>query len=140
MNILIVVLTFLLVLVSLFLGFIVLLQKPRSDSGLGTAMGGGMAEATFGAETGNVLTRSTIVLAVAFFVLSLAAYLGQIYVVKHKDRSNESLPSAPVTAVATPAPAAPSPTSGPATTLPLVHTEAVTAPVTFPAPTATPAP
>lgn len=106
MTILIVVLTFLLVLVSLFLGLLVLVQKPRSDSGLGTAMGGGMAEATFGAETGNVLTRSTIVLAVAFFVLAFGAYLGQIYVVKHKDRTVESLPSAPVsTAPAAPAPA-----------------------------------
>lgn len=96
MNILIVVLTFLLVLVSLFLGLLVLVQKPRSDSGLGTAMGGGVAEATFGAETGNVLTRSTIVLAVAFFILAFGAYLGQIYVAKHKDVTNESLPAAPV--------------------------------------------
>lgn len=108
MNILTVVLTFLLVLVSLFLGLLVLVQKPRSDSGLGTAMGGGVAEATFGAETGNVLTRSTIVLAVAFFVLGFAAYLGQIYIAKHKDKSVETLPSAPVsTAPAMPAPEAP---------------------------------
>lgn len=109
MTILIVVLTFLLVLVSLFLGLLVLVQKPRSDSGLGTAMGGGVAEATFGAETGNVLTRSTIVLAVAFFVLAFGAYLGQIYVVKHKDKTVDTLPSAPVStapAVPTPAPEA----------------------------------
>ena len=104
MNILIVVLTFLLVLVSLFLGLLVLVQKPRSDSGLGTAMGGGMAEATFGAETGNVLTRSTIVLAVAFFIIAFGAYLGNIYVMKHKDKSVDTLPSVPVSsAPATPA-------------------------------------
>ena len=121
MNILIVVLTFLLVLVSLFLGLLVLVQKPRSDSGLGTAMGGGVAEATFGAETGNVLTRSTIVLAVAFFVLGFGAYLGQIYVVKHKDKSVESLPAAPVST----APVAPAP-------------EAVPAPAPAPAPAAQP--
>jgi preprotein translocase subunit SecG len=42
MTILNVVLIFLLVLVSLFLGLLVLVQKPRSDSGLGTAMGGGV--------------------------------------------------------------------------------------------------
>ena len=118
MNILIVVLTFLLVLVSLFLGLLVLVQKHRSDSGLGTAMGGGVAEATFGAETGNVLTRSTIVLAVAFFVLGFGAYLGQIYVVKHKDKAVESLPAAPVAtapAVPTPAPeAVPAPAAAPA--------------------------
>lgn len=114
MNILIVILTFLLVLVSLFLGLLVLVQKPRSDSGLGTAMGGGVAEATFGAETGNVLTRSTIVLAVAFFILAFGAYLGQIYVAKHKDRSTETLPSAPVSA----APITPAPESAPATPAP----------------------
>lgn len=114
MNIVIVVLTFLLVLVSLFLGLLVLVQKPRSDSGLGTAMGGGVAEATFGAETGNVLTRSTIVLAVAFFVLAFAAYLGQIYMVKHKDVSTESLPAAPVTtAPAVPETPAPAPAAQP---------------------------
>ncbi len=120
MTILTVVLTFLLVVVSLFLGLLVLVQKPRSDSGLGTAMGGGMAEATFGAETGNVLTRSTIVLAVAFFVLAFAAYLGQIYIFKHKDVSAESLPAAPVsTAPATPAPdAAPAPVAPPPATNP----------------------
>jgi preprotein translocase subunit SecG len=121
MTILTVVLTFLLVLVSLFLGLLVLVQKPRSDSGLGTAMGGGVAEATFGAETGNVLTRSTIVLAVAFFVLALGAYLGQLYIFKHKDVSAETLPTAPITAPATtpapeqpaPAPANPAPTTNP---------------------------
>ena len=111
MNILTVVLTFLLVVVSLFLGLIVLVQKPRSDSGLGTAMGGGMAEATFGAETGNVLTRSTIVLAVAFFILAFGAYLGQIYIAKHKDTSIETLPSAPVSAA--PAPETPAPAAQP---------------------------
>ena len=120
MNILIVVLIFLLVFVSLFFGLFVLVQKPRTDSGLGTAMGGGVAEATFGAETGNVLTRSTIVLAVAFFVIAFGAYLGQIYVAKHKDKSADALPTVPVstapampTAVpeATPTPAAPAPQS-----------------------------
>ena len=106
MTILNVVLTLLLVLVSLFLGLLVLVQKPRSDSGLGTAMGGGVAEATFGAETGNVLTRSTIILAVAFFILAFGAYLGQIYVAKHKDKSAETLPSIPASS----APAAPAAT------------------------------
>ena len=120
MTILNVVLIFLLVLVSLFLGLLVLVQKPRSDSGLGTAMGGGVAEATFGAETGNVLTRSTIILAVAFFIIAFGAYLGQIYVAKHKDKSAESLPSIPASSApaapaatpeAVPAPATPAPQS-----------------------------
>lgn len=114
MSILVVILTFLLVVVSLFLGLIVLVQKPRSDSGLGTAMGGGMAEATFGAETGNVLTRSTITLAVAFFVIAFGAYLGQLYVVKNKDKSTESLPSAPVSTAPVAPEATPAPVEAPA--------------------------
>ena len=117
MTILNVVLTLLLVLVSMFLGLLVLVQKPRSDSGLGTAMGGGVAEATFGAETGNVLTRSTIILAVAFFILALGAYLGQIYVAKHKDNSAETLPSIPASAPAAPA-ATPEAVPAPATPAP----------------------
>ena len=96
------ILIFLLVLVSIFLGLIVLVQKPRSDSGLGTAMGGGVAEATFGAETGNVLTRATIYAAVAFFVIGFAAYLGHIYMAKHKTKEVEALPA--ITAPATPSP------------------------------------
>lgn len=106
MSLLINILTFLLVLVSLFLVLVVLVQKPRSDGGLGTAMGGGMAEATFGSETGNVLTRSTIYAAVAFFIIAFAAYLGHIYVVKHKAKVVEGLPaiSAPATPEAAPAP------------------------------------
>jgi preprotein translocase subunit SecG len=114
MSLLLAILTFLLVLVSLFLVLVVLVQKPRSDGGLGTAMGGGMAEATFGSETGNVLTRSTIYAAVAFFVIAFGAYLGHIYVVKHKSKVVEGLPtiSAPATLapeaapVTVPAPAA----------------------------------
>lgn len=104
MSLLIAILTFLLVLVSLFLGLVVLIQKPRADGGLGTAMGGGMAEATFGSETGNVLTRATIYAAVAFFVIAFGAYLGHIYVAKHKTKAIEGLPA--ISAPANPAPEA----------------------------------
>jgi preprotein translocase subunit SecG len=125
MSILIVVLTVLLVFVSVFLMLVVLVQKPRADSGLGTAMGGGMAEAAFGAETGNVLTRSTIYSAVAFFVLAFVLYLAQIHVSKSASKHEDRLPAAPVSAApalppvenppaaqpvpATPAPEAPAP-------------------------------
>ncbi len=102
MTLLVNILIFLLVLVSLFLGLIVLVQKPRSDSGLGTAMGGGVAEATFGAETGNVLTRATIYAAVAFFVIGFAAYLGHIYMAKHKVKEVQGLPALTAPAAATP--------------------------------------
>lgn len=95
MNILIGVLTFLLILVALFLVLVVLIQKPRADSGLGAAMGGGAAEAAFGAETGNVLTRATIVSAVAFFILSFVLYLGHLYIRNHSDANDAMLPQAP---------------------------------------------
>ena len=115
MNILINVLTFVLILVSLFLVLVVLIQKPRADSGLGAAMGGGAAEAAFGAETGNVLTRATIVSAVAFFVLSFTLYLGHLYVRKHSRIDDAALPEAPaLSAPAEPAPAQPAPGTEPA--------------------------
>ena len=104
MGILIAILTFVLILVSLFLILIVLAQKAKSDGGVGAAMGGGMAEATFGAETGNVLTKATINASIAFFILSFILYLGHIYQHKHGAAgSGDALPAIP--ASATPAPA-----------------------------------
>jgi preprotein translocase subunit SecG len=79
MSILIGIFTFILLLVSVFLVLIVLMQKAKNDGGMGAALGGGAAEATFGADTGNVLTKATINAAVAFFVLSFLLYLGHIY-------------------------------------------------------------
>ena len=49
MSIFLGILTFILVLISLFLILVVLAQKAKSDGGMGAAMGGGVAEATFGA-------------------------------------------------------------------------------------------
>ena len=54
-NILITIFTFLLIIVCLFLVFVVLLQRANTNAGLGTAFGGGIAESTFGANTGNIL-------------------------------------------------------------------------------------
>jgi len=66
--------TVILLLVSVFLVLIVLAQKTK-DGGMGSALGGGMTESTFGAETGNVLTKTTRKLAIAFFVLALGLYI-----------------------------------------------------------------
>ena len=79
MSILIGIFTFVLLLVAVFLVLIVLMQKAKNDGGMGAALGGGAAEATFGADTGNVVTKATINAAVAFFVLSFLLYLGHIY-------------------------------------------------------------
>ncbi len=109
MSILIPVLTFILILVSAFLILLVLMQKAKSDGGIGSAMGGGMAEATFGAETGNVLSKSTIYASILFFVLSFGLYLG--HKIQHKLEKNSansalpaiSAPAAPATAPEAPA-------------------------------------
>jgi preprotein translocase subunit SecG len=104
MDIFINIFTIVLILVSAFLVLLVLMQKAKSDGGVGAAMGGGVAEATFGAETGNVLTNATIKASIAFFVLSFGLYLAQIYQHKHKAKEEGELPAITAPAVA-PAPA-----------------------------------
>jgi preprotein translocase subunit SecG len=132
MSILIGLFTLALVVISIFLVLLVLAQKSKSDGGVGGALGGGMTEATFGADSGNVLSRMTHYGAIAFFLISFGLYLAQIH--KHSAASNKSVlpsieaPAAPaVTIPATPAeptatesaPAA----SIPATTAPAAATE-----------------
>src|SRR5277367_5756728 len=85
--------TAILILTSIVLILLVLAQKAKSDGGMGAAMGGGMAEATFGADTGNVLSKATINASIVFFVLSFALYLGRIYEGKHAAASGGSLPT-----------------------------------------------
>jgi preprotein translocase subunit SecG len=105
MSILLGIATFVLILTSIFLILLVLAQKAKSDGGMGAAMGGGAAEATFGADTGNVLSKATINAAIVFFVLSFALYLGRIYAEKHATVSGGGLPS--IAAPKLPAPASP---------------------------------
>jgi preprotein translocase subunit SecG len=93
MNLLIGIFTFVLILVSVFLVLLVLAQKAKNDGGMGAALGGGAAEATFGAETGNVLTKATINSAIAFFILSLLLYLGHIYVRSQGPAEGGTLPT-----------------------------------------------
>ncbi len=117
MNILLGILTFVLIVVSVFLVLIVLMQKAKNDGGLGAAMGGGMAEAAFGADTSNVLSKATINAAIAFFILAFVLYLGRIYQRTHATPTGDSLPS--IAAPAAPKPAAPaSSTPAPATPAP----------------------
>lgn len=107
MNVILGLVTFLLVLVSLFLIIIVLMQKASSDAGMGSAMGGGMSEATFGAQSSSVLTKGTINGAIAFFVLSIILFLGRIYQHNHAYRGAGLLPTMPGPVPAFPAPATP---------------------------------
>src|SRR5213082_2872566 len=105
MSILLGILTFFPILISLFLVMVVLMQKSK-DGGMGAALGGGAAEAAFGADTSNVLSKSTIYAAVLFFVLAFMLYLGRIYERKHASAAaGNALPTIAV-------PATPAPTTG----------------------------
>lgn len=95
MSILINLATVFLILISLFLILVVLAQKAKSDGGMGAAMGGGMAEAAFGADTSNVLTKATINASIAFFVLSFLIYLGHVHQHKHAIAAGGALPTLP---------------------------------------------
>ncbi len=59
------------VVVCLLLAGIILHQKPK-EGGLGGVIGGGMAEAAFGADAGNVLIKGTIILGAVFLLNTLA--------------------------------------------------------------------
>jgi preprotein translocase subunit SecG len=105
MSVLIGIFSVVLIFVSLALIFLVLMQKAKSDGGV-AAMGGGVAESTFGAETGNVLSKSTINAAIMFFVLSFCLYLANVYQSKHRDNAADKLPTV-VAPVSVSKPAAP---------------------------------
>ena len=141
MSILIWLLTFVLILLSVFLVLIVLAQKSKSDGGVGAALGGGMTEATFGADTGNVLATLTRNGTIVFFVLTFGLYLAHI--AKHTAAKEAGAlpvieapasPAAPATSEA-----APMETSldAPAMTAP-VAAEAATATTEAEAPVVTP--
>lgn len=74
------ILTYLLIVVEAIVSFmligIILIQKTKSQ-GMGLAFGSGMGESLFGAQMGNVLTKTTVVLAIIFLVnTTLLAMIG----------------------------------------------------------------
>ena len=71
MAILSAILTVFLVLDCIFLVFLILLQLPKKEAGMGVAFGGGATEALFGAGSGTVLTKITKYCAGIFMGLSL---------------------------------------------------------------------
>ena len=104
------------VVVCLLLAGIVLLQKPK-EGGLGGVIGGGMAEAAFGADAGNVLIKGTIILGTVFLLntLALARFTSTVHS-KSVMTSVEApapvqqapeMPAAPAVPAPVPAPAAP---------------------------------
>jgi preprotein translocase subunit SecG len=106
------------VLVSVMLIGVILLQRTKSQGAGGLAFGAGMGEQIFGTQAGNVLTRTTVVLA-SIFLLNTAA-LTRVYSSYHKTRSvveSANLPSLPqpVAPVGTPME---TPPAGPAAAAP----------------------
>lgn len=111
------------VVVCLLLAGVVLLQKPK-EGGLGGVIGGGMAEAAFGADAGNVLIKATAILGAIFLLntLALARFTSTVNT-KSVMSSVEApapaqqapampapeMPAAPAPAAPAPAPAAPAP-------------------------------
>ncbi|MCD8483582.1 MAG: preprotein translocase subunit SecG [Verrucomicrobia bacterium] len=106
LNILITFLTFLLIIVSLFMVLVILMQRPNTNAGMGAAFGGGMTESAFGTETSNILTKATRYSAVAFFVLCLSLYLLHISKVSNRGEGEFFLPN--ITEEAAPTMTAPS--------------------------------
>ncbi len=107
MSLLIGILTFILVVTSLFLVLIVLMQRAKTDGGVGAAMAGGATESAFGAETNNVLSGATIKAAIVFFVLSFGLYLANVYQAKNRVDDDAKLPTVNAPAVAPSAAPAP---------------------------------
>ena len=64
------ILTIILVFICLLMSLVILMQRPKQE-GLGAAFGGGIADKMLGSGTTDFLQRATVMMGVAFFVLSL---------------------------------------------------------------------
>ena len=99
--------------VCLLLAGIVMLQKPK-EGGLGGVIGGGMAEAAFGADAVNVLIKGTIILGTIFLLntLALARFTSTVHAKSvmngvEAPAPAQQAPSMPVPQMPAEAPAAP---------------------------------
>ena len=77
MGFLIGLLTVVMVLDCVVLMFLVLIQLPKKEAGMGLAFGGAATDALFGAGSGTVLTKITKYAAAIFFVLAVVLSLMQ---------------------------------------------------------------
>lgn len=104
---------------------VVLMQRGKQE-GLGAAFGGGLMDSTFGAQTSNVLVKTTVVLAAFFFILSIS--LARLYThratmiekgsVLQQELLKPVAPAAPAPTTTAPAPNASAPTTTPLTATP----------------------
>ena len=114
------------VLVCILLAMVVMLQKPK-EGGLGGAFGGGMLEASLGADAGNVLIRTTAILGAIFRLntLVLARLTSTVHSRSLMAREAEpaaetapALPAAPELPAVPEVPAAPEAPAAPAPAAP----------------------
>lgn len=111
MSLLIGFLTFVLVVVCLFLILLVLVQLPKKEAGAGLAFGAGTVDTLIGAGSGNALTKMTKYAAGIF--LGLAVLLAMLNAQRHQgqsrglqeelSRSSGAAPLLPAAPVAAPA-------------------------------------
>ena len=108
------------VIVCLLLALVVMLQKPK-EGGLGGAIGGGMLEASLGADAGNVLIKTTAILGAIFLVntLVLARLTSTVHshslMAAEPEAAQQQAPALPMAAPELPAaPAAPAAPVAPA--------------------------
>lgn len=88
------------VIIALLMVGVVMLQPPKDPSGgMGSAFGGGFGEEVFGGRTGNVLTRTTVVLGVLLILNSL------LITFLMRGRADASQLATPATPAPAPAPA-----------------------------------
>jgi len=102
MHVLAILLIIVEVVVCLLLVGLVLIQRSKGD-GISAAFGGGMGESIFGAQVGNVVTRTTVVLGIVFLLnticltrlLTATAGRGSDSVMAEKVKAPEAAPAAP---------------------------------------------
>jgi len=153
MTFLIVLLTIVLIVNSLFLALLILIQLPKKEAGVGVAFGGGATDALFGAGSGNALTKLTKYSAAIFFcVVIILSSLNTVAKNSAGSKLQQQLkqtPAAPISttpaAPATPASnvkATPAPASNASSATNLLQIAPMTAPTnsvpgnTAPAPSA----
>lgn len=135
------------VLVCLLLVLVVMLQKPK-EGGLGGAIGGGMLEASLGADAGNVLIKTTAVLGAVFLLNTLI--LARLTSTVHSHslmagegepaKAEQAVPELPMAPELPAAPAAPAPAPAAPAPAPAAPAPAPAAPAAPAAPVAPAAP
>ncbi len=131
------------VLVCLLLALVVMLQKPK-EGGLG-GLAGGMGEAVFGADAGNVLIKVTVWLGSIFLVNTLVLASLTSKVNSKSLMASEKAPAPVQQQMPALPPAAPAPTAAPVKAPAAAPAKPATAPAPAPAkapaaaPAATPA-